>query len=230
MSSAPMYFCSDEDIANVATSDFAVLTPADQCIARGRDGAFSAPDPWRLTSATTDFIASGIRPGHVVQVSGPKPPFSPRGECFGVNFADSTSVVLKRRGMGAGEGAPPAAAAVANVQWSVLTFGPQIFRATIDLERRFGVSDFILGRRASDMFDVTELADATVYSVLSAVYLDASRGTGVGQPDVWQEKSRRYAVLLADLLSRVEIHWGRGGAGASDPLSPPNRLCGRLSR
>lgn len=226
-----MYFCSDEDIANVATSDFSVLTPADQSIVRGKDGAIDPADPWRLSSASTDFLASGIRTGHVVQIAGPKPPFSPRGECFGVVESDAGSVLLRRRGMLAGIGATPTqGAAVGAVQFNVLTFGPQVLRASIDLERRFGASDFIYGRRTSDMFDITELMDATVYSVLSAVYLDASRGAGTGQPDVWQEKSRRYAVLLSDLLSRVEIHWGRGGSGSADPLSPPSRLCVRLSR
>ena len=232
MTPNPYAFCSDEDVANVAASDFVALAPNDQTLVRGADGSILATDPWRLSSPTANFLGSSVGPGNVVQIVGPRPPFFPPVECFGVWTSAADSVILHRRGLAYGVGSPPSPAAdVLGVVYRVVTLSPQILRASADLERRFGVSDFITGRRVSDLFDPTELRDAAVFATLSALYLDASRGTGdrlTGTPDVWGTKSRRYADLLSELLDRVEIHWSGGSAGVSEPS--PSRLFARLSR
>jgi hypothetical protein len=231
----PWAFCTDEDLATAAPTDFPILTPYDQAIARGKDGAIDPASPWTMSSSGTDFTLAGVAPGHVVQITGPRPPFHPPVETFGVTLSVGGSLTLKRRGQAAGSGLPPVlAVGVSGVCFSVLTLGPQIARASEDLERRFGVSDFITGRRVSDMWNPSELRDATVYSVLTLLYLDASRGSSdqrVGTPDVWGTKSRRYGEMLADLLSRVEIHWRSGSAGGgSSPLPSTSRLAMRIGR
>ena len=148
--------------------------------------------------------------------------------------AAGNSVTLKRRAALPGVGLPPPAAG--SILFSCLTMAPQIAKASADLERRFGVSDFIVGRRVSDLWNPEELRDATVYTVLIAAYLDASRGTtpddkSRGEPDVWGSKSRSYGLLLSELLARVELHWRPTVQGAGECLPPTSsRLVMRLVR
>ena len=233
----PTPYCTDEDLCVTAPADFGPLVPRDQCAARASDGVILAPDPWTLSSPSTDFVVAGVNPGSVVIVSGPAPPFSPSGELFGVASVGPAGVTLKRRGADPGAGLPPGPAS--KVCFAVNTFMPQILRASLDLDRRYGVSDLWYGRRHCDLFDRTELRDAAVWSVLHAAYLGQSRGAfepGIpaagARGDVWGAKSRWAKSELDELLARVVVHWRPAVApeGLTTPSGATTRFNARISR
>jgi hypothetical protein len=228
-------FCSDEDLAVTASADFPLLCPRDQALARGKDGVLSAGNAWLLTSASTNFGLAGVTTGCVVQLVGPVSSFRPPGECFGVVSASVDGVLLRRKGAAAYAGLPPGAPGLSNVEFSISTLQPQIRAASLDLDRRYGVNDLVMGRRVVDLFDPTELRDAAVYATLVQVYLDASRGSSeptaaaTGRADVWGSKSKQYKLQLDELLARVSLHWTPQVGGAL--LSVPTTKFGcRMSR
>ncbi|MFO0951535.1 MAG: hypothetical protein U0835_10355 [Isosphaeraceae bacterium] len=214
-------YCTDEDAARRAPSDYALIVPAHQCLARVSDGVFADGSPWVVTSASTDFQASGVTAGNVAVITGPKPWKSP-GELLAVGSVSGHSLTLRRVGFADGTGHPPGKGGASGVVLSVPTFGPQIAAASYDLDRRYGVEDLIVGRRRSDLFDPAELREATLLTMLVTAYVDASRGTADptlasqgGRPDVWSAKASTLRRELEALLSRVVVHWRPAGNDGS---------------
>jgi hypothetical protein len=198
-------YADDEDVAVHAPGDFAVLAPAWQKVAQGVDGVFSPGPSWTLTSAATDFEAAGARPGHVVQLRKPTSVFKGTGELFAVAGAAGGSLTIRRIGMAATLGSPPApASGLSGVEFLIATLGPQIEEASFDLNRRFAIDPFIPGRTPSDLRDVRELRRACVLSVLIRRYAAESRGA---EGD-FAQKFRQAESELAETLARLEIRWG----------------------
>lgn len=220
MTFTPIAYANDEDIALRASADFAILCPKDQCLAYGTDGAFT--DPWTLTSQSVDFQANGLSPGLVVRLTQPISRYKPPGEALVVDSVAPHAVVLRRKGQPARVGQPAGAADSAPVEFTVATLGPQIARASYDLNRRYGIDDLIAGRRACDLFDAQEVREATVLSVLCRQYLEMSRGPQESA-ETFASKSRAYKQELDDLLARSVLHWA-GPAGAA-----PSQATGRFS-
>lgn len=226
-------FCTDEDIALRCSADFPLIVPRDQTLSRGTDGAIAAGG-WILTSATQSFDPTALQPGQVVILtggsstgSGPGPTFRPPGDTLVIQSVSPTALTMRRKGLGPSIGyAPGNMGPVANVAWSVATFGPQIGLVSYDLDRRYGVNDFLVGRRTSDLWDPTELKDACVLEVLYRAYMDQSRGTesyigsAQGKPDVWSAKARSLKQELDELLARVVLHWRPVSPGLGQPIEP----------
>jgi hypothetical protein len=222
------YYATDEDIALRASADYHLLCPKDQNLAWGVDGVFSVSDRWTLTSQSVDFLANGLTPGQIVRLTQPVAFFKPPGDSLVVAVVAPNKVTLRRKGQLLGMGQPPGPLdGASQVEFAVTTLGPQIERASYDLNRRFGIDDLIAGRRSSDLFDPREVREATVLTVLHRQYLESSRGTEE-RVDSFALKSQRYKQELDDLLDRTVVHW-TSACGTTTPEST-TRLSTRLSR
>ena len=198
-------YASDEHVAVHAPGDFAVLTPAWQKLAQGTDGAFSPDASWDLMSATSDFQASGVRPGHVVHLRKPAAWFKGGGELFAVAGVSPGSLTLRRVGMPPGSGAPPTqGTGLSGVEFLVATLDPQIEEASFELNRRFAIDPSSPGRTPSDLRDTRDLRRACVLTVLARRYAGESRG-----PDGdFSLKLRQAESELTEALARLEVRWG----------------------
>lgn len=207
MTVGPTFYATDEDIAIRASADFTLLVPKDQKLTWGNDGQFAPGVRWVLSSPSVDFNAQGLVPGQILQLTQPSSVFKPPGELFAVSEVNGGLITLRRKGQAAGVGQPPAPpGGLAQVEFSAATFGPQIARASYDLNRRYGIDDLIAGHRATDLFDPQEVCEATVLTVLYRQYLDLCRGPE-GRGDSFAAKAQLYKQELDDLLARTVIHW-----------------------
>jgi hypothetical protein len=229
MTAGTILYATDEDIAIRASADYSILVPRDQKLAWGTDGQFAPGLRWTLSSATVDFQANGLAPGHVVHLTQPVSVFKPPGDLLVVADVTAGAVVLRRKGQPEGVGQPPAPqGGLLQIEYSVVTFAPQIASASYDLNRRYGIDDFIVGRRTSDLFDPREVREATVLSVLYRQYMDLCRGPE-HHGDSFAAKAQLYKQELDDLLARTVVHWlPTPGTGASN--IPTSRFGTRLSR
>lgn len=222
-------YATDEDVVLRASADFVMLCPRDQMVASGLDGVFESADRWTLSSSTVDFEGQGVARGQVVQLVGPPAGFGPPGELMVVESVDAGSVLLRRKGQGAGVGQPPGpVSGLTGVEFVVATLGPQIKRVCDDLNRRFGIDERRVGRRSVDLADPGALRDAAVLGVLHGQYLDMSREAG-GTSDVFAAKARLIKTELDELLARTVVHWAspfdQGGG-----VAVTSRFSTRLSR
>lgn len=205
MSTLSTLYATDEDLAVRAAGDFALLCPKDQKLAEGSDGAFAASDRWTLNSASNDFQALGVKPGHIVQLT--KQGVFRGTEEFAVAVVAPGSVTLRRKGLAAGLGLPPGSlGGVSGVNFTVATLQPQIERASYDLNRRYTIDDLVCGRRSTDLYDPREVTDACVLEVLWTQYTAMSRNAGEHSDHFARQAGNRKAELEA-LLGRVVIHW-----------------------
>lgn len=221
-------YATDEDVALRASADFAIICPKDQKLASGSDGVISATDLWTLVSASVNFQANGLQPGRIVQLTQPTAVFKPPGESFTVVSVAPGAVTLRRKGQPVGVGQPVSTGALSSIEFLVTTFGPQLALASYDLNRRYGIDDFLLGRRSSDLFDPQEVLEATVLTVLYRQYLDMSRG-GDERSDTFAAKSLSCRQELDDLLARTVIHW-KASRDLLDRSGPTTRFSTRISR
>ena len=230
MSTATILYATDEDIALRASADYALLGPKDQKIASGSDGVFLSWDPWTLTSASCDFQAQGAAPGQLVQLDKPGSRLRPGGEGFVVVSVSPGAATLRRKGQPAGVGQPPSTASgLAGVEFTIVTFGPQIALATDDLNRRFGITTgAVIGRNVAELADPTELRDATVLIVLHRQYLDMSREL-TSPTDTFAAKAQLVKAELDDRLDRLTLHWNRL-LNDPEPGGPTTRFSTRMSR
>lgn len=229
MSSTVTSYATDEDIALRAPADFALLCPRDQKLAYGSDGAFLSNDLWTLTTGSTDASAPGLMPGQVVQLSKPVSFYKPPGDAFVIASIAPGSVTLRRKGLPPGVGQPPSPqGGLTGVEFLIATLGPQIEAASYGLNRRYGVDDLVAGRQTSALYDLREIRDATVLTVLYWQYLSMSRDVGEGR-DAFSSKAGAFKQELDDLLARVVVHWGPSGQGAG--MEPATlRFSTRLAR
>jgi hypothetical protein len=213
MSGRQIAYATDEDVSLVAASDFVEICPRDQVLAAGTDGVFTVSDRWALRSATVDFAAAGIAPGHLVQLLGPIPPFGTPGDVLAVASVTSGTVVLRRKGLGAGLGHPPApAAGLTGVEFLVATLTPQIGSVSEELDRRFGIDASVPGRRPEDLAASGELREVTILEVLHRRYTDRA-----GEPDgVFGAKAERSRVELERATHRLVTRWACGGGSLAD--------------
>jgi hypothetical protein len=229
MTVSSIVYATDEDVALRASADFAILCPRDQCLAYGNDGGFEPGDPWTLRSPSVDFQANGLAPGHLVRLTQPVSQYKPPGEAFAVVAVAPNAVTLRRKGQPVGVGQTAGTAGgLAGVEFTATTLGPQIARASYDLNRRYGIDDLIAGRRPCDLFDPQEVREATVLTVLYRQYLEMSRGSAE-QSDTLSSKARIYKQELDDILARAVVHW-LSGPGGSSPTEATTRFSTRISR
>lgn len=222
-------YATDEDIAVRVSADYTVLVPKDQKLAWGDDGAFVDGARWVLSSRSVDFQAAGLVPGHVVLLTHPASAFRGPAETFVVSRAAGNLLTLRRKGQKDGEGQPPASTGPGGlVEFCSWTFGPQLARASYDLDRRFGIDESVPGRRPSDLFDLRELREAAVLTVLYRQYMDLCRGSEALN-DSFAMKTQLFRTELEGLLARLVLHWS-SPVGPSSADGPASRFCTRIGR
>ena len=228
MSLLTTVYATDEAVSLRAPADFALLCPRDQVLAAGTDGVFDPSDRWTMFSPSVNFSLQGVAPGQVVQLLGPITIFRPPGDVLIVDSVAQGSIVLRRKGQAAGVGQPPSPPSGGiGVEFLIATLGPQIENASYDLNRRFGIDDLIAGRRSSDLYDLREVREAAVLTVLQERYLDLSRDCDATNSPL-ASKAEAIQHELEALLARAVVHWtsslDRGG------LANTNRFSTRLER
>jgi hypothetical protein len=204
-------YATDENIAIRASGDFAVLCPDWQKLAYGTDGAFLADGPWVLNSASVNFAAAGVTAQHVVLLRKPSTSFRGSGELLAVDSATSSTVVLRRLGSALNVGQPPApAAGLAGVEFLIATLDPQIEEASFELNRKLMIDPSIAGRAPSDVYDLRDLRQACVLTVLAQRYAAEVRGN---QGD-FALKLAQARQELTELFARLQLRWGPTGTDA----------------
>lgn len=203
-------YCTDEDIAVRASSDFLTLAIESQRLAYGTDGAFSSSDAWTLTSASNDFEAQGVSTGHVCQLKTPKGNFGGAGNMLAVSAISGSSLTLRRLGMAANAGLAPApSTGLAGVEFAVYTLGPQAELASWELNRRYQIDAELPGRSPTDLHELRDLRQACVLWVLTQ-RLSASL---TGQADSsWMLKLKNYRDELSSTMERLQLRWGVANA------------------
>lgn len=212
-------YCTDEDIAIRAPQDFVALCPKWQRLAFGADGGLD-PGGWVLSSATVDFEANGVAPGHVVALAKPGA-FSPEGDLFAVDSVAGKSATLRRLGRPGGGGQPPAAAGAAGVKFEVRTYGPQIDNASYDANKFFGIDPNLASKAPDKLYEPRELRQFVALTVLRRMYAAADK-VAAGDYDL---KLGLVAQELTDLRGRLQLQWGPQGEG-----QPPNSVLGARTR
>lgn len=190
---------TDESVLVRAGGDYGVLCPNWQKSAFGTDGVLSG---WTLTSTAVNFATNGVAANQVILLNKPTTAFPGNGEWLAVESVADNVLTLRRPGQQASIGQPPPA--VANVQFAVLTLGPQIEEASFDLYQRFSLDDNDPCRAPTNAYDLRVLRKACVLNVLCARYLEEARDK---QGDFWgkyNEIKREYA----DALEVVRVRWG----------------------
>lgn len=212
-------YATDEDIVVRASDDYTALCPPSQKVAYGVDGVFAAGDLWTLTSASVDFTAVGVAAQNVIRLSKPANVFKGQGELLAVDAVDGHSITLRRYGLPAGVGQPPApAGGLASVEFSILTFYPQVEAKSWDLDERYNIDSAVLGRTTADLYRLRELRDQCVLEVLYDRYEQVSAKD--------DPKPRQLKQELDEVLARRAVRWGKAGGD-----QPPSTAFGaRLSR
>jgi hypothetical protein len=206
----PVY-CNDEDIAVRAGNDFVALCPPWQMMGTGTDGVFSSGTPWVLTSASNNFATNGVVPNQIVWLNGPKSTYPGSGQILAIDSVSGTSLTLRRVYKDLNIGWPPGpAAGITGVSFSVLTLDPQSARATFDIKRRFGIDENITGRTSSWVYDLQDLREATMLTVLRDRYIQEAR-TDRGD---FARKAKQIQVDLQLVLDRCQVRWGPLGNSA----------------
>jgi hypothetical protein len=201
-------YATDENLALRASGDFAVLCPDWQKLAYGTDGTFAAGSPWVLTSPSVNFVSASVTAQHVVLLTKPSTSFKGSGELLAVDSASPAGLTLRRLGTGLNLGQPPApTAGLTNVEFTIATLDPQIEEASFDLNRRFGIDPNIGGRSPGDVYDLRDLRQACVLTVLAQRYTAETRGD---QGD-FALKLTQIKRELAEVLARLTLRWGSGG-------------------
>lgn len=194
---------TDEDIANRAAGDFPAIVPRSQVLARGVDGAISG---WALASATNDFAAQGLAPGHMVVFYKPgSTKFHPDdvAEVIAVDSVPGPGLTLRRPGLPSGAGVPPTPGS--GLLFQSLTADPQIARITYEVQRRFNIE------AGDDLQDAEEIRRAVVLGTLESLYFQASRNVAEQSDDF----GAKYKVCRAEFRAAMEELADQYGLGGS---------------
>lgn len=223
-------YCTDEDIA-IETNDFPSLVPPNQIDAYGTDGTILSVNPWILTSESSDFAASAIRPASLVYLTQPEDIWGPDpGEVFavsGINPADVHSLTLRRIGQAAGQGEPPGFrnADIGGISFSIKTMMPQIRNATSEIDRNFGISAFLAVNGDIVPADWQKINRMCIDLTLANRYLSISQTTTApGAIDVWLVKSDRYRKMYEAGAANLTM------AASAGQVSNTNRKYKRMLR
>jgi hypothetical protein len=216
-------YATDEDVAIRVPTDFSNLCPSDQIVAAGSDGAFTAEAPWILHSASQSFLASGVKPGHLVRLRRPESIYPPPGELLAIHQVSEHSIELRRKGFGVRQGQAPAPqSGLAGVEFVILSFQPQLELASADLDDRFGIDASKPGRRPEEVLDMASLRDLTVLLTLLRRY----RELGTNPADVNNAMTFKANRLQEEFDQRLSRAFHRR---TMVPTASGTGLAGRMS-
>lgn len=211
---ATQAYATDEDLFRAAPGDYIDLCPDSQMLARAADGAIGA-GAWVLSSASTDFAAAGVLPGMLVQLRKPVASLSLGKEDALAVASAATTATLRRVGMAAGEGLLPTVGAATGLTFQVATLRPQILDASADLDKLYRVDDLLTGRAHADLYDPTDVREATVAWVLARIYGSQNRGN---RGEEWAHKATSWMKRYEAVIARTFVYFKRSSGSDTSPV------------
>lgn len=201
-------YCTDEALAIRCSGDHVVLTPDANVIAEGDDGLILPADRWTLTSVKVDFEAQGVVSGTLIHLRDKGRKIKGSGVVLVVESTAGKSATLRRIGMTAGVGQPPAPAeGLTDVEFKAATLAPQIEQASDEINRRFGIDPAVASRSPEWAYDLRELEEATMLTVLHRQYMIDARTSDGDFP----LKVKEIGKTLDAALARLQLKWGPRG-------------------
>lgn len=212
LSTYPSY-CTDEDIA-IESADYSSLAENDIKYADFLDGMIQVSDPWTVYSPGSDFLAYGLRSGHILQMTAPIDAFR-SGEQFAVDSVitdDPHRLKLRRKGMLPGQGVPPGGGRQVwvNVAGVCTSLDALIRSASREMDDRLGITEALLNQRTVTLAPTSTnvMTESCVALVLARAYMSKSVGTNVpGAKEVYMEKSKFYQDRFDNRLTMVIIRF-----------------------
>jgi hypothetical protein len=187
------------------------LTARKAGVAAGVDGSFDPDEPWRLLSASNDFVAQGVSAGQLVKISSeaailPSPSYD---DVLIIDSADGTGLNLRRTGMTAGLGLAPGTAGPTDLTFEILTALPVIRRTSAELRARYRAED------DGEFVAPEDAANACIYWILYKVFFDAARlaGNNDAMRDTFYRKANDYKSLRDERLAALDGLYGVDGTG-----------------
>lgn len=202
-------FCHDRDLLIIEPAVFTVGAFRAQQLAAGNDGALAGT---AFTSAAADFSDAVVKSGTVLcahsgQLS--------EGICYEVvAVADAHTLTVSVPRASVEEPATPPAAGGAGLNWQVLTFGPQIARASDMLAERLRDLAEAAGIKSAEFADSAQLVEVTACLALASIY--AAAAETADDSDARWTKSRHYAGRYAGQLQRLRLACDLDGDGRAE--------------
>lgn len=195
--------CTDEDVAKDTVADYPQIVPRSNMVAFGKDGQIvTASAPWDLVSATVDFEARGVEPGHVVNVTctaGNRP-----NDLLAIESVAGKTLTTRRIGKGAGFGQPPGFefAAFAGLWFEVASCEAQIANWTNKIREWLRITDTPVSElKAGSRSETFEQACADL--TLFQLYRDKSKeagpqlgGAGVAASEYGWKSKQHYDLVM----------------------------------
>jgi hypothetical protein len=210
----------DEDLAEWDANDFWALAPRHQVLASGQDGVIDGAAPWLLSSASIDFEAQGVAPGHVLAILKP----ARQGhDLFAVAGVDGVTVQLRRIGAEADTGQPPATAAgLTSVSFEVRTYAPQLALSSADIRRSYRLA-------TNSNRELTDLAEHGEELRQLCTLLTLRRAYLTSQKSADSDFSAKLG-LIADQVSMIEARLSLAWGSYDAPSAPADNLFSTRAR
>lgn len=206
-------FCTDEDVAAEASSDFIAIAPETPVWASGTDGVILLADPWVLTSALADFEAQAVPLGAIVILESDEDNtayswLSDEGKLYAVGSASGHDLTLRQPGLASSEGEPPGSRGdMELLRFTIPALYPIRLAATNWVRKQLNFD------QASDLITSDDLKELTVYEVLRRLYRQASKT----KDDYYYSQAERYEECRDEVL--MELQGRRRGDYATDWIS-----------
>lgn len=180
-------FSRDVDLLKWEPVLFRNLAFPSQMLCQGIDGVTSGT---RFTSGSGAFVERGVKAGQVIYLYN-----SAIDSCYEITAVVSATELTVSVVRGNAEQEPIAVPGGSNLQYRISTFDPQAEEAGEEMLRYFGID---IGSseeqiRSEMILDGGVLRQASVFSILSAVY--ASQAGGAEDETGYWLKSQRYQKL-----------------------------------
>lgn len=201
-------FSSDIDLLRYETVVFETLWLKSQTLAGGTDGVLSAA---ALTSASADFVSSGIKAGQVVFLTTGDASVEGCFEIVSVDSATQLTVSVLRTASTDAVVSPPEGSAIT---FRISTFEPQAAEAAESLLSYFGIGDQEGEVALANVLNSEVLRQASVFSVLVSLFI--SSATGVEDGTGYYEKSLRYQQRFNAARVKVRLALDGDGDGVAE--------------
>jgi len=213
---AVVAYCSDENVAITATSDYALIVRGAKRRAYGIDGVTTA-DPWVLSSASNDFVTQGLAAGDVIQL--PERGKTKVGGSSGGLFAvaevlTATTIRLRTLGGTAGEDFPPHPANTSGLEFLVESAYAQIIEAARTIAMWLRTDPAAPETYPADVVTADDYRQLSIWLALASLYRGDWREADPNR-DTWFKKSEKYQALaegyFAALMRKIDATFGPSG-------------------
>ncbi|MCK5172394.1 MAG: hypothetical protein KAR47_03330 [Planctomycetes bacterium] len=203
-------FSTDSDILRNEAVFFGDLHFPWQVLCEGSGGVLSGSS---FSVSGEDFVSAGVGAGGVIYLESVEGSIEGAYEIVSVDSATSLTVSVLRSD---GADSPVGIGSGSDVVYRVCTFGPQANEVGYELTQYFGIAP----GNPNSVFDVEDIVDASVlrqasvYAVVSRVYVTLAGRAG-GDEGFWK-KSVYYQRLFEKARERCRLSVDAGGDGISD--------------